>query len=150
VGDEFWTSSEGSIAMKLPQTGGCQCGKIRYEITEAPQLVYTCHCTDCQRLTSSAFSLGVVVAESGLRLSGIEPRSLQRMADSGRANTRWVCPECATWVCSPPRDGLARVRAGTLDDRSWLRPTRHIWIGSKQPWVTFAEGDELYEKQAPG
>jgi len=26
--------------MKLPQTGGCQCGKIRYEITEAPTLVY--------------------------------------------------------------------------------------------------------------
>ena len=49
--------------MKLPQTGGCQCGKIRYEISEAPQLVYTCHCTDCQRLTSSAFSLGLVVAE---------------------------------------------------------------------------------------
>ena len=49
--------------MKLPQTGGCQCGAIRYEISEAPQLVYTCHCTDCQRLTSSAFSLGMVVAE---------------------------------------------------------------------------------------
>ena len=44
--------------MKLPQTGGCHCGKIRYEISEAPQLVYTCHCTDCQRLTSSAFSMG--------------------------------------------------------------------------------------------
>jgi hypothetical protein len=28
--------------VKLPQTGGCQCGNIRYEITEAPQLVYTC------------------------------------------------------------------------------------------------------------
>jgi len=26
--------------MNLPQTGGCQCGKIRYEITETPQLVY--------------------------------------------------------------------------------------------------------------
>ena len=37
--------------MELPQTGGLQCGKIRYEITEAPQLIYTCHCTDCQRLT---------------------------------------------------------------------------------------------------
>ncbi len=22
--------------MNLPQTGGCQCGKIRYEITEIP------------------------------------------------------------------------------------------------------------------
>ena len=28
--------------MKLPQTDACQCGKIRYEITEAPQSVYTC------------------------------------------------------------------------------------------------------------
>jgi hypothetical protein len=60
--------------MKLPQTGGCQCGNIRYEITEAPQLVYRCHCKDCQRLTSSAFSLGIIVAESALRLSGVEPR----------------------------------------------------------------------------
>jgi hypothetical protein len=31
--------------MKLPQSGGCQCGKIRYEAAE-PRLVYTCHCTE--------------------------------------------------------------------------------------------------------
>ena len=104
--------------MNLPQTGGCQCGKIRYEITEAPQLVYTCHCTDCQRLTSSAFSLGIVVTEAGFRLGGIEPRPLQRTADSGRTNTRLVCPECGCWICGTPRDGLVRVRAGTLDATS--------------------------------
>ena len=44
--------------MNLPQTGGCLCGEIRCEITEAPQLVYTCHCIACQHQTSSAFSLG--------------------------------------------------------------------------------------------
>jgi hypothetical protein len=43
--------------MRFPQTGGCQCGTIRYEIREAPHLVYTCHCTECQRLTGSAFSM---------------------------------------------------------------------------------------------
>jgi hypothetical protein len=42
--------------MKLPQTGGCQCGAVCYEITQAPIMIYTCHCTDCQRMTSSAFS----------------------------------------------------------------------------------------------
>ena len=135
--------------MKIPQTGGCQCGKIRYEIAEAPQLVYTCHCTDCQRLTSSAFSIGIVIPEKGFRLSGIEPRQLQRTANSGRINTRLVCPECGTWVCGMPRDGVHRVRAGTLDDTSWLRPTRHIWTRSKQPWIAFAEGDEVFEKQPP-
>jgi hypothetical protein len=85
--------------MKLPQTGGCLCGKIRYEITEAPQLVYTCHCVDCQRLTNSAFSMGIVVPDTAFRLMGFEPRQLQRTADSGRVNTRLVCPECGSWVC---------------------------------------------------
>jgi hypothetical protein len=135
--------------MKLPQTGGCLCGKIRYEISKAPQLVYTCHCTHCQRITSSAFSIGITVPETAFRLSGIEPRPLQRIADSGRTNTRWVCPECAVWLASPPRDGLIRIRAGTLDDTSWLTPTRHIWTRSKQPWVTFPEGDEIFPAQPP-
>jgi len=80
--------------MKLPLTGSCQCGKLRYEITEAPQLVYTCHCTDCQRITGSAFSLGIAVPEGGFRLTAGEPRPLRRMADSGRLNTRFVCPDC--------------------------------------------------------
>ena len=136
--------------MELPQTGGCcQCGKIRYEITEVPELVTTCHCTDCQRITSSAFSLGIALPEAAFRLTAGEPRPLQRMADSGRLNTRFVCPDCACWIYSLPRDGVVRVRAGTLDDTSWLRPTRHIWTRSKQPWVIFAEGDETFEGEPP-
>src|SRR5205807_276514 len=77
----------------------------------------------------------IVVPEQGFRLTGIEPRRLQRTADSGRVNTRLVCPECGSWICGLPRDGVVRVRGGTLDDTSWLRPTRHIWTRRKQPWV---------------
>jgi hypothetical protein len=135
--------------MKLPQTGRCQCGKLRYEITEEPSLVYACHCLDCQRLTSSAFSLGVVVPETGFRLGGIEPRQLSRTADSGRVSVRLVCPECGSWVCGTPRGGEVRVRGGTLDDTSWLRPTRHIWTRRKQAWVTLSQDDEVFEGQ-PG
>ena len=135
--------------MQLPQTGRCQCGAIHYEITEEPEFVYTCHCVDCQRLTNSAFSMGVVVPETAFWLMGVEPRPLHRTADSGRTAIRLVCPECGTWVCGLPRDGMHRVRAGTLDDTSWLRPTRHIWTRSKQPWITFGEGDEVFEKGPP-
>ena len=133
--------------MQLPLTGGCQCRKIRYEITERPSLVYTCHCTDCQHITSSAFSLGVALPETAFRLISADPRALQRIPDSGRLNTRFICPDCASWVYSQPRGGVVRVRAGSLDDTSWLRPTRHIWTRSKQPWVRFADGDELFEGQ---
>lgn len=92
--------------------------KIRYEITEEPNLVYAYHCTDCQYITSSAFSFGVALSETAFRLTAGEPRAIERMPDSGRLNTRFVCPHCACWVYSLPRGGVARVRAGGLDDTS--------------------------------
>ena len=53
--------------MQLPLTGDCQCGNVRYEITQEPDLVYACHCTDCQHITSSAFSLGVALPDAAFR-----------------------------------------------------------------------------------
>ena len=133
----------------IPQAGGCLCGKIRYEITEAPVVVYTCHCADCQRLTSSAFSLVLLVNAGGFRLIESEPRLLQSVANSGRIKTRLVCPECGCWVCNimNPDDGMRRVRAGTLDDTSSLRPTLHFWTRNKQPWITLPDGDRVFETQ---
>jgi hypothetical protein len=133
--------------MQLPQTGGCQCGKLRYEITEAPRLVYTCHCTDCQRMTSSAFSMGLVIADRAFRLTASQPQPVERTADSGRVLTRWICPGCGSWISGTPRPGSRTVRAGTLDDTSWLQPTVHLWTRSKQPWITLPDGDRTFETQ---
>jgi hypothetical protein len=135
--------------MKLPQTGGCQCGAVRYKITETPIAVYTCHCTACQRVTGTAFSMAALVADDAFHLSGAEVKPITRIADSGGIVTRLVCPDCGSWICNGARPDGRRVRAGTLDDVSWLRPTLHFWVRSKQPWVTLAEGDQLFETQ-PG
>ena len=139
--------------MKLPLTGGCHCGALRYEISEAPILTYTCHCTDCQRITGTAFSLAVIVPESSFRLTKGEPRPVERIADSGGVNVRLLCRDCGGWISGlgrPNEAGIVvrRVRAGTLDDRSWLRPTAHFFTRSKQPWVTLPEGDQIFEAQA--
>jgi hypothetical protein len=138
--------------MKFPQTGGCQCGAVRYEISEAPQLVYTCHCNECQRLTGSAFSMALVVSGDAFHFAGTNPRPFFRTADSGRRVTRWVCAVCGAWRSSGPkpdpstRDAF-RVRAGTLDDTSWLRRTVHFWTRSAQPWVVLPEGDQRFDTQ---
>ena len=121
--------------------------------TAAPTMAYACHCTDCQHLTSSAFSVAITVPDGGFRLTKGAPRRLQKTADSGRVIARWVCPDCACWVTSDPQPGTAtgdairRVRAGTLDDTSWLRPTAHYWTRSKQAWVALPEGDQVFETQ---
>jgi hypothetical protein len=131
--------------MKLPQTGGCRCGRLRYEIAQTPRLIYTCHCTDCQRFTSSAFSIGMVVDAQAFHLTGVEPRGVVHTADSGRNLTRWVCPECGSWICNGAEPGLPNpnayraVRAGTLDDTSWLCPATHFWTRNKQPWIVLPD-----------
>src|SRR6516165_4192893 len=99
--------------MKLPLTGSCQCGNIRYEIAQAPQLVYTCHCTDCQRITSSAFSLGIALPEAGFRLIAGETRPLQPWPTAGGSTPgsyapiahviSTACRAMASYVSRPER-----------------------------------------------
>ncbi len=141
--------------MTFHQTGGCQCGAVCFEITAPPNLAYTCHCTDCQRLTGSAFSMGLVVAAEAFHPSGGETRPFERTTESGRISTHWVCARCGTWICGGPKPGIAEpgtlviVRAGTLDDTSWLRPVAHFWTRSAQPWLTLPEGTPRSETQPP-
>jgi hypothetical protein len=140
------------MAIKLPLTGGCHCGAVRYEISAAPILTYTCHCTDCQRITGTAFSLAIIVPESSFHLTKGDPRPVERIAASGRVNVRLLCPDCGCWISGigrPDDLGLLvrRVRAGTLDDRSWVRPTAHFFTRSKQPWVALPAGDQIFEAQ---
>jgi hypothetical protein len=86
--------------VRLPLTGGCLCGAARYEVMKEPIRVYTCHCTDCQRATASAFSIGVAVPGEAFRLTGKELQSAPGgVTDDGRAKTRWVCPDCGICLC---------------------------------------------------
>jgi len=140
--------------MKLPLRGECLCGAIRYEISREPLSVYVCHCPDCQGGTGSAFSIGIFVPDEAFRETGGETRSVfGGVTLSGRVKSRRVCPDCGTWVYGDPRthaqySGMVRaVRAGTLDDTSWLRPTAHLFIRNAQPWIILPEGVKRYETQ---
>ena len=138
--------------MKLPQTGGCLCGAIRYEITQPPLVTYTCHCTVCQRLTGSAFSSALVVPAEACRFRGraavLPAHRRQRPCGDpvGLCGVRHLALQRREARTAPPGTFVA-VRAGTLDDTSWLRPTAHFWTRSAQPWVTLPEGDTRFETQ---
>ena len=45
--------------------------------------------------------------------------------------------------------GLAFVKAGTLNDTSWLKPTVEVWCRSAQPWVAALPGSERYDGDIP-
>ena len=119
--------------------GGCQCGAVRYRITGAPLTLYACHCTDCQKQSSSAFGMSLWVRQADFQIVAGEPKLWQVTAESGRQKTCAFCADCGSRIYhafSGDPDVLS-LKAGSLDDTSWLRPVGHIWTRSAQPWVTF-------------
>jgi hypothetical protein len=133
-------------------TGGCRCGAIRYEITSFPLLLYTCNCTDCQRQTGSAFALNMPVRFNDFRLLRGEPNGWHHTSPNGTAVISRFCGNCGTRLYGE-RDGrpeTVSLRAGTLDDTSWLVPVAHFFTRSAQPWVQPASGAQCFETQPNG
>ncbi len=127
--------------MATKYTGGCQCGEVRYEVVGTPRKLIVCHCTDCQRQSGSAFGMTLVVNEADFRLTQGEVKTFASKSAAGRAKLGAFCPQCGTRIYHKPewRPGTVSVKPGTLDDTSGLRPDMHIWISSKQPWVTIPD-----------
>ena len=121
--------------------GGCGCGQVRYTIN-APQkpVVYACHCTDCQTQSGSAFALQMPIFEAMLSVTG-ETVSGERAQPSGAIGTVFACPKCLVRLYSrnSTRQGMTTIRAGTLDNSNQILPKFHLWISSKQPWLTLPD-----------
>ncbi|HVC59895.1 MAG TPA: GFA family protein [Acetobacteraceae bacterium] len=135
--------------MRFPQSGGCQCGAVRYEITAAPTVVYVCHCRECQRQSGAAFAMAAVMPREQFRITRGEAVNSPRTGDSGRTMLCWFCGACGTRLYHSPA-GLAQncnLKPGTLDDTTWLRPSVHVWTRSRQPWVQIPPDATSFETQ---
>ncbi len=132
----------------FPIGGGCQCGQARYSLNAMPIVLYICHCTSCQKQSSSAFGQSLRVNRADLKVSG-KLRAVEKTADSGGIIKYQFCPDCGTRLFhyrSSYKETL-NIKAGSLDDTSWLVPAGHIWTGSKQSWVKIPPDVLSYEKQ---
>ncbi|HUD51841.1 GFA family protein [Parvibaculum sp.] len=121
-------------------TGRCMCGAVQYSVTDEFLYAVNCHCSKCRQATGAAFKpfagierekLTVETGETGFLIVGDE-----------RDNHDLRCATCGSLLYSVVRDGrFVHVTLGTLLDDPSIRPTAHIFVGSKAPW--FAITDDL-------
>ena len=119
-------------------TGSCHCGAIAYAAEVDPDTVRVCHCTDCQRLTGTAFRAGIASLPGSFVLQRGTPKIYIKTAESGTKRAHAFCPDCGTPLYAtslepnPPSYGL---RVGGLDQRAALAPPhRQIWCRSALAW----------------
>ena len=122
----------------MARTGRCQCGQITYEISGDLIATAVCHCDHCQRQSGGAFSVNLVVHESQLHVNG-ELSTFEDRGENGDAVYvyRRFCGSCGSPIVSALVEpaGVLAVKAGTLDDRSDVKPTVEVWCEHRQPWV---------------
>jgi hypothetical protein len=116
--------------------GGCLCGQVRYHAETEPLFQAVCHCKNCQKQAGTAFSVIVGVPENALQVSG-ETATYEDTSDRGTIVKRVFCPRCGSPILSAPvaRPGMLVLKAGTLDDTSWLDPKVHVWTESAMAFV---------------
>ncbi|WP_171210231.1 MULTISPECIES: GFA family protein [unclassified Ruegeria] len=117
--------------------GSCLCGQVTYSSSaEEPAMMVVCHCPDCQKQSGCGYSTNVLVPTASISFSGESRRQYVVNGASGLPVTRNFCSNCGSPLTTemPAFDHLAAVKAGTLTDSSWVKPTTEIWCDSSQPW----------------
>ena len=127
--------------------GGCLCGKIRYTGTTDPVMTAICHCKNCQKQAGTAFSVIVAVPKTTLTISG-PLKTYNETGSSGKPVHRNFCPECGSPITTDVEvmPDLVFIKAGTLDDTSWLQPSLEIWCRSAQSWTPAIPGAQRLDR----
>ena len=104
-------------------TGRCHCGQIAYEAEVNPETVRVCHCTDCQKLTGTAFRAAIASLPGTFVLKSGTPKIYIKTAASGNQRAHAFCPECGTpiFAAAPaPNPSTYGWRVGGIDQRAQL------------------------------
>jgi hypothetical protein len=117
--------------------GRCECRAVRYRVADEFRYAGNCHCSNCRASTGSAFK----------PFAGIEREKLEIVQGGdtllvwGEDNANHTrCGVCGSLLYSVVRDGAyVHVAMGSLEDEPGIRPTGHIFVGSKAPWFEITD-----------
>lgn len=122
----------------LPVTGTCRCGATRLEVSAEPFMTAVCHCTGCQKMSSSAFSLTAMVAAEAFRVAeGVPVRGGAKLPGL----EHMFCPECLTWMFTrlsgfEGAESFVNLRSMMFDRPDWAVPFLETMTDEKLDWVS--------------
>lgn len=119
-------------------TGGCLCGKLRFEATGRPYRVGLCHCLDCRKHHGALFHASAIFPEAAVTISG----------DAGDYAGRCFCPTCGSPVFAHAEDEVL-INLGALDAPDQLAPTYELWTVRREAWLPPFPLARHYEHDRP-
>ena len=127
--------------------GACYCRAVRYAVADAFAYAGNCHCSNCRRTTGAAYKPYAGIERAKLALTA-GADALLIVGESGDHDAH--CKLCGSLLYAVVRDGKwVHVAMGTLVDAPSIRPDKHIFVGSKAPWLEIADDLPQYAEYPP-
>jgi hypothetical protein len=119
--------------MSADKSGGCACGRIRFDARIDGDDAYLCHCRMCQRASGNVSLAMVGVEQANVRWSR-EPDWYR----SSPIAQRPFCAACGTSLGFRYDEATTRMdlTVAAFDDPSGFRPTSHFGVESiHEAWL---------------
>jgi len=122
------------------QSGHCLCGAVRIEIAGEFLHAYYCHCSRCRRASGSSFATNGFVKAEDLRL--VAGEDALSAWESTPGVFRRFCGRCGSHLFNENTHvpQIRSVRLGCIEGDPGIRPSRHIFVGSRAPWLEITDG----------
>lgn len=118
--------------------GHCLCGEVGFEVDLPVASCVHCHCESCRRQCSAPMTTYVGVPDGQWRWTTREPR----IFNSSPGVERRFCERCGSPISfrSQRMSGMMHFFVAALDQPETFRPTLHVAIEEKLPWIELADG----------
>ncbi len=123
--------------------GSCCCGTVKFELTSAPTMMGTCHCTRCRKVGAS--TLVFVRRETFKWIAGEGDVTRFAPAPPHRYE-RCFCRHCGTSLGEVfSAEGEFPVSAHALDDDPGVANAFHTFVAEKPAWSRIGDDARQFE-----
>lgn len=134
--------------LKMTQlSGACLCGAVSYSGDADIKLMMNCHCSDCRKVTGSAYGTLMFVAEDSVAISG-DTSVFEHTSDRGSEMQKLFCPKCGSqmFTRNSAREGILGIRAGTANQLDIVKPGANLFKDSAIPSTPFDTALPVHDK----
>ena len=129
-------------------SGGCQCGSVRFVTIGDPVRAMACHCTTCKLRTGAPYGVGVYFSDTEVEFESGKLATFRFKSDtSGRWIQNEFCTMCGSTVSwtLEMRPGLRAIAGGNYDDPNWYKMEAHIWTRSARSDMCYPDNITICE-----
>lgn len=131
-------------------SGGCHCGRVRYQVDGPVRDYAHCHCSICRRVHGAGFVSWAGVDAAAF--SVLEGGDQAQVYASSENIDRNFCRHCGSqlWSVMHSEPGQVYIALGTVKGAPELPPGYHFFVGSKAPWIEIGDDLPQFEEWPPG